>query len=147
MPERDYFGVFAFDRIQSLELTDIKFEVRNDFDAQLFFSECFGVVAGDGTKAERIVIRSFGRQRYYLDDLPLHHSQQRIAETDDYADYAYYLRPTYDFSAHLLSLGPQVQVLQPASLAEIICQMARETLLRYASDEEKLKITAPCPMN
>lgn len=143
MPERDYFGVFAFDRIQSLELTDIKFEVRNDFDAQLFFSECFGVMAGDGTKTERIVIRSFGRQRYYLDDLPLHHSQQRIAETDDYA---YYLRPTYDFSAHLLSLGPQVQVLQPASLAEIICQMARETLLRYASDEEKLKITAPYPM-
>ena len=37
-PERDYYGVYAFDRIQSLQLTDIKFEVRSDFDAQLFFS-------------------------------------------------------------------------------------------------------------
>lgn len=144
-PERDYYGVYAFDRIQSLQLTDIKFEVRSDFDAQLFFSECFGVVAGDGTKAERIVLRAFGRQRYYLDDLPLHHSQQRIAETDDYADYSLYLRPTYDFCAHLLSLAGQVQVLQPHSLAEKICQMAHDVLQRYGADTENPKKDSTCP--
>lgn len=42
--ERDYYGVYSFDRIQEISLTDVKFEVREDFDAQEYFSECFGVV-------------------------------------------------------------------------------------------------------
>lgn len=39
--ERDYYGVYSFDRIQEMSLTDVKFEVRKDFDAQEYFSECF----------------------------------------------------------------------------------------------------------
>lgn len=124
-PERDYYGVYAFDRIHSLKLTDVKFKVRQDFNSQLFFSECFGVVAGDGTKAERVVLRAYGKQRFYLNDLPLHPSQRLIADTEEYAEYTYYLRPTYDFCAHLLSLAGQVQVVTPQSLADRICQMAR----------------------
>lgn len=134
--ERDYFGVYAFDRIQSLALTDTKFAVRDDFDAQQFFGECFGVVVGDGTQPEHIVLRAYGSQRFYMADLPLHHSQQLVAETEDYADYAFYLRPTYDFCAHIFGLAGQLKVLQPQSLADHICQMARETLQRYGEEKK-----------
>ena len=37
----DYFGMFAFDRIRELELTDVKFEIDPDFDASEYFSETF----------------------------------------------------------------------------------------------------------
>ena len=39
-PESDYFGMFSFDRIQEMSLTNIKFQVNPDFDAEQFFSEC-----------------------------------------------------------------------------------------------------------
>ena len=90
------YGVYSFDRIQEISLTDVKFEVRDDFDAQDYFSECFGVVAGDGTPAERIILRVYGKQRYYLHDLPLHHSQKAIGQGENYTDFEYYVRPTYD---------------------------------------------------
>ncbi len=130
------FVVYAFDRIQEMTLTDTHFEVRSDFDAQGFFSECFGVVAGDGTPAQRIRLRVYGLQRYYLRDLPLHPSQQLVAQGDDWADYTLYLRPTIDFCAHLLSLSSTVQVLEPQSLADRLCTMLTDTLRRYHPEKD-----------
>ena len=132
--ERDYYGVYSFDRIQEISLTDVKFEVRDDFDAQDYFSECFGVVAGDGTPAERIILRVYGKQRYYLHDLPLHHSQKAIGQGENYTDFEYYVRPTYDFCGHILSLGNQLKVIYPQSLADKLCLMMADALKRYGYD-------------
>lgn len=136
--ERDYFGVYSFDRIQDVTLTDVRFEVREDFDAQKFFGECFGVVVGDGTLAERIVLRAYGQQRYYLHDLPLHHSQKAIGQGDDYTDFEYYIRPTYDFCGHILGYADAVKVISPQSLADRITQMAIDTLKMYGVGQENL---------
>jgi hypothetical protein len=65
--------VFALDRIRQLELTDAKFKIPSGFNASEFFSECYGVVVGDGTPATTIRLRAFGRERYALLDLPVHH--------------------------------------------------------------------------
>ena len=132
--ERDYFAVYSFDRIQEMRLTDVKFEVRPDFDAKEYFGECFGVVAGDGTPAERVRLRVYGNQRYYLSDLPLHHSQKAVGQGDDWIDFELYLRPTYDFCGHLLSLSNQVKVLEPLWLADKLCQMMAESLKIYGID-------------
>lgn len=40
----DYYGVFSFDRILEMEITDIPF-VKDEFDAQEYFSECMGVIS------------------------------------------------------------------------------------------------------
>jgi len=134
--ERDYYAVYAFDRIQEMSLTDVKFEVRKDFDAQEYFGECFGVVAGDGTPAERIKLRVYGKQRYYLHDLPLHPSQKIVGQGENWDDFEYYLRPTNDFCGHLLSLGAWVKVLEPQSLADRLCQMMVDSLRRYGIEVE-----------
>ena len=119
----DYFAIFAFDRIRDLSLTDVKFEMDPNFYAAAYFSDSFGVVVHDGTEKERIVIRVFGQERYYLRDLPIHHSQQEIAQYDDYSDFELSLRPTIDFTRHLLSMGNTVQVLSPTWLAEQLRNM------------------------
>ena len=90
------FSIFSLDRIKETEITDKTFEVEPDFDAEAFFSECFGVVRVDDVKPEKIVIRAFGTECNYLRDLPLHHSQREIANTEDYTDFELYLRPTLD---------------------------------------------------
>jgi len=132
--ERDYFGVYAFDRIKEAELTNIKFEVRTEFDAQQYFAESFGVFVGDGTKAERTVLRAYGKQQYYLLDLPLHHSQRVVRKGDGYTDFEYYLRPTSDFCSHILSLANQVKVIAPQTLADRIRELALETLKMYEKE-------------
>lgn len=132
--ERDYYAVYSFDRILEMSLTDVRFKVRDDFDAQEFFGECFGVVSGDGTPAERIVLRAYGKQRFYLHDLPLHHSQKLIGEGEGFYDYEYYVRPTHDFCGHILGLGNQLRVVSPQTLADRICRMATDTLKMYEGE-------------
>ena len=130
----DFFGVFAFDRIRSLSQTDIKFTIDPDFDAEAYFEECFGVVVHDDIMVERVVIRAFGQERFYLKDLPLHHSQREIARGDDYTDFELTLRPTMDFCNCLLSHGCHIKVLSPERLALEIFEMHAEATRLYGID-------------
>ena len=97
-PEVDYFGVFSFDRILNMSLTDDKFQMDPSFNAQAYFEECFGVLVNDDTVAQRIVIRVFGDERFYVRDLPIHKSQREIGQGEDYTDFELFMRPTIDLS-------------------------------------------------
>lgn len=134
-PETDYFGVFSFDRILSMSLTDEKFKLDPYFNAQAYFDECYGVLANDATEVERIVIRVFGRERFYMRDLPIHKSQREIGQGENYTDFEYFMRPTIDFSYHLLSLSNHIKVLEPLWLADEIYDMHLQASLLYEDDE------------
>ncbi|MBO4380364.1 MAG: WYL domain-containing protein [Muribaculaceae bacterium] len=125
------FAMLSFDRICNIEVLKDKFEVEDDFDASEFFDECFGVVIGDGSKPVRIVVRAFGMERFYMRDLPIHPSQQEIAENEDTADFEFLIRPTDDFKAHILSRGQWLKVLEPQWLADEICCWLKASLEKY----------------
>ena len=131
------FAIFSLDRIENIELQKTKFEVDPGFDAAAFFDECFGVVAGDGSKPERIVLRAYELEPHYLRDLPLHQSQKELETTDDHTDFELLLRPTNDFIAHLLSRGSWLQVISPDWLADEIQKRLHNTLDRYTNSQEK----------
>ena len=122
-----------------MSLTGTKFKIDPQFDAQEYFDECYGVLVGDGTPAERIVIRAYGQERYYIRDLPIHHSQKEIGQGEDFADFELFMRPTIDLSAHILSRSSQVKVLSPQWLAEEIRDMHLEAAGMYISQENKQK--------
>ena len=138
-PESDYFGMFSFDRILSIELTDTKFRIDPDFDAQEYFNECYGVLVGDDTKTERIVIRAYGYERFYLKDLPVHKSQHEIVKGENFSDFELFMRPTIDFSAHLLSRGSLIKVLTPKWLADEIHTMHLEAAAIYEPEGDEQK--------
>lgn len=125
-PEADYFGIFSLDRIKTLELTDIKFKVKKDFNAKDYFNEYFGVTTGDGTECERIVLRAYGEQRFYMRDLPWHHSQKEIASGEDYTDYELTIRPTLDFSSKIVS---EKTLLKPLSSTRLASSLMPTTVL------------------
>lgn len=129
--DKEALSVLSLDRIETIELLQEKFTINPDFDAKTFFGECFGIVVGDGTKAERIVIRAYGLEPHYLRDLPLHHSQREIVTTDEYTDFELYMRPTSDFKANLMSRGEWLQVVSPEWLAEDIQQWLQAAINRY----------------
>lgn len=123
--------VLAVDRITDMQLTDRKFKIEEDFTAARFFRDYFGVSVGYGTTPERVVLRAYGREPYYLNDLPLHSSQRVLEATPDYTDFELKLHITNDFIADLLGRGASVKVLSPASLAETLSACARAILARY----------------
>ena len=111
-----------------MELTDIKFTIDPDFSAEEYFSESFGVVQGDEFPTERIVLRAYDMERFYIQDLPLHHSQRLVSKCEDYADFELYLRPTADFCAQILSRGKYLKVIKPQWLADEIREKHKECL-------------------
>lgn len=122
-PELDFFGLFSFDRVLDMSLTEETFVVGPDFDAQAYFDDVWGVLTNDDTAMETVIVRAYGHERFYLRDLPLHKSQREIGRGEDFADFELHLRPTVDFSAHLLSRGGWLKVLSPQWLADEIHQM------------------------
>lgn len=124
-------GVFSLDRFAHLEVSEQKFVIDQDFNAAEYFSECFGIVSEVNAPAERIVIRAFDSERFALRDLPLHHTQREIFEGEDYSDFEITMRPTFDFSAHILSRGIMAMVIEPQWLADEIRDMHREAVEMY----------------
>lgn len=61
---KDYYALFSLDRIKSIESTDIKFEITQDFNAQDYFKEYYRVLIGDGTSVERIRFRAYDYEQY-----------------------------------------------------------------------------------
>lgn len=130
-PDTGAFRILSFDRIVALEEQSQKFHISSDFDAQAFFQDCFGIVRDTDVEVQRIVLRAYGKERYYLRDLPVHRTQELVEETDEYADYEVRLSPTGDFKRFLLSHGAWLQVISPQSLASEVAEMHALALRRY----------------
>ena len=130
-PAADYFGIFAFDRILSIRLTDVSFIIDPKFSPADYFRECYGIYIDNHTMAERIVLRAYGKERYYLRDLPIHSSQREVATGDDYSDFELFLRPTEDFCSYLLGHSVHLRVLSPDSLVAHLRDMLSSAYIRY----------------
>ncbi len=124
---------FSLDRIIGLTTTDESFTLPENFDANAYFHDVIGVMIESNKKAERIVVRAYGQERFYLRDLPIHSTQRSIGSTSEYTDFEFHIVPTADFIAHLLSCGGVLQVLSPQWFADKI----QETHLKAASIYEK----------
>lgn len=129
-------AVFALDRIENVELQKETFKIDPDFDAQEYFGECFGIVVGDGTMPERIVLRAYGLEPYYLRDLPIHHTQREVNVTEEYTDFEVYMRPTSDFKGYLMSRGEWLQVIEPKWLAIEMQNWLQAAMNRYNKEEK-----------
>lgn len=129
-PKREVPTVYALDRVKQLMETEETFQFPEDFNTEAFFRDCYGVMNTDD-KAQRIVIRANAPYMNYVRTLPLHHSQKEIKTTDQYADFEFYLKPTFDFRQELLAQGHDVEVLLPAQLREEMKEMLEKMLSRY----------------
>ena len=125
-------AVYALDRIVSLKESTETFQYPKDCKAEVFFKDCYGVIYGTNDKAKRIVLRAYPPYINYLRTLPLHASQKELASTDDYADFEYFLRPTFDFKQELLAQGNEIEVLEPIEFREEIKAILQRMLERYS---------------
>ena len=125
-PYKEKISIYALDRIKDISMTDIPFSLPKDVDFETFFDDCFGIIAGDDTKPEKIVIKVRKNQDAYIKALPLHRSQREISSTPDYTVFSYFIKPTFDFRQELLSHGADVEVLKPEWFRKEIGEIVRE---------------------
>ncbi|MBR5964490.1 MAG: WYL domain-containing protein [Bacteroidaceae bacterium] len=137
--EKNDIRVYALDRFAGVKETDTPFTLPDNFDASVFFENNFGVYVGGEEKAQKIVIRAYGSLVNFLRTLPLHHSQQEIDTQEAWADFSYFLRPTYDFRQELLSQAEQLEVLEPAEFREQFHDSLERACRRHAGEPVDLK--------
>lgn len=122
---------YALDRIQDLHISNQKFKMPKDFDAEEMYEVAYGIVIGKEEKVERIEINVYNNQAKYFRSLPLHSSQREIETSDSCSVFEYYLKPTYVFIQELLSHGPDVEVIHPNSLRQLMKQRIEEMTELY----------------
>ena len=129
--ENGGFITLSFDRMLEISVTDETFKMDRNFDAQTYFSDYFGVMTDDSLPIERIILRAYGNEPYYLRDLPLHPSQREVGTGENFTDFEVCLHPTRDFLAYILSRGGWVQVISPDNIVLEIKQMLNATEEKY----------------
>ena len=104
---------YALDRIKKVTITNSTFTFPNDFIANSYFEDSFGIIVDDNIKAEEVSLKINNDKAKYIRALPLHHSQTESKRTEDYTIFTYHIRPTYDFLQEILSHGQSIEVLSP----------------------------------
>ena len=107
--------VYALDRMLDMDIEFESFEMPADFNANAYFSTCFGIILSD-EEPQTVKLKVSDFQANYLRSLPLHHSQKEEERTDKYTVFSYFLRPSFDFTQEILSMGDTVEVLEPKTL-------------------------------
>lgn len=126
-----WLATYSLDRIEDIFMMEAKFKVPEDFDAAKYFRDSYGIVVDSNLPLEKVVLRAYGNERYYLRDLPLHHSQREIGKTEEYTDFELHIKTTFDFKTQLFSRGAWLRVIEPQSLADEMIEWHQSAVERY----------------
>lgn len=105
---------YCLDRIKKLTLLEETYSIPEDFDAQEYFRNYFGICRNKNiTEPQRLVLKVLKPEADYFRSLPLHHSQREIDQNDEYVYFEYYMVPTFDLLQELQLHGSAIKVLEP----------------------------------
>lgn len=127
--------IFSLDRIRDLRVSEHQtFIYPTDFSPEEFFDGCYGIIAGDGKKAERVKLKVCSGQANYIRDLPMHESQKEIERNDQFSIFQLHIRPTFDFQQEILCNGEDIEVLEPLWLRKEIAGKIKRMCNIYKED-------------
>ena len=128
--------VYSLDRMSEFRKSERTFKYPDDFDGEYYFKDCYGIIAGDGTDTQHVVLKVSAGQANYMRDLPLHQSQCETEQTDEYSIFELDIRPTFDFQQEILWNGEDVEVLKPVWLRKEIAGKIKRMWNKYKEDKK-----------
>lgn len=126
--------IYALDRIQSLCRKVETFKMPENWDANAYFDECFGIIADQRIDCQVVKLKVSAGQANYIRDLKLHESQQEIERSEEYSVFSYYLRPEFDFQQEILWNGEDMEVLEPLWLRQEVAGKIKRMWNKYKED-------------
>ena len=134
-PYYDKVMIYALDRVQWLGLTDKSFKYPQNFNAEDYFENSFGIIADHNVSIETVKIKVSAGQANYLRSLTLHQTQREIERTDEYSIFTVKLRPTFDFRQEILSQGSDIEVLEPKWFRDEVAEISKHMWNKYKDDK------------
>ena len=119
LKEHEGLRNIALDRILNLKVLNTKFDLPADFDARRYYANVVGIFVNDDLPPQKVKIRVYGVQAEYLRSTPMHKSQKETYyKRGEFSEFTYKLSITPELISQLLSMGSQVEVLEPEELRE-----------------------------
>ena len=139
--EKKRVRYLPFDRISYMnvicEKHPLSAKMRRFLTPDRYYEDCFGIYKMDNIEPEKIRIRAFYPEYNYIEEVPLHESQERVRESPDgmYREYDLTVRPSYDFLQEMLWHGRNLIVLRPESLRQEMIAMLKDMTQSYETGE------------
>ena len=130
-----------FDRISFLKLICEKHplpaKLKKFLTPENYYEDCFGIYRMEDVPVEQIRIRAFYPEYNYIEEVPLHESQQKVKESKDgmYREYTLTIRPSRDFLQELLWHGRNIIVLKPEKLRQEMIGILKDMTKSYETGE------------
>ena len=130
-----------FDRISFLKLIcekhPLSAKMKKFLTPENYYEDCFGIYRMEDVPVEKIRIRAFYPEYNYIEEVPLHESQQKVKESKDgmYREYTLTVRPSRDFLQELLWHGRNLIVLKPESLRQEMIGILKNMTKSYETGE------------
>ena len=139
--EKKFVRCLPFDRISFLKVICEKHllskEMKKFLTPEKYYEDCYGIYRMEDIPVENIRIRAFYPEYNYIEEVPLHESQQKVKESKDgmYREYTLAVRPSRDFLQELLWHGRNLIVLKPESLRQEIIGILKNMMESYETGE------------
>ena len=130
-----------FDRISFLKLIcekhPLSAKMKKFLTPENYYEDCFGIYRMEDVPVEKIRIRAFYPEYNYIEEVPLHESQQKVKESKDgmYREYTLTIRPSRDFLQELLWHGRNIIVLKPENLRQEMIGILKDMTKSYETGE------------
>lgn len=123
--------LFMLDRARSVEILADSFTMPEDFDAEEYFNDIYGVRQTDRHEMSRVVLKVNANRCDLLRNLPLHPSQKEIETTPEYSIFEVELKPNFDLKQELISYLDALEVLEPVSLRKELRMTIKSMYRKY----------------
>ena len=139
--ERKLIRCLPFDRISFLKMIcekhPLPVKMKRFLTPENYYEDCFGIYRMEDVPVENIRIRAFYPEYNYIEEVPLHESQQKVKESKDgmYREYTLTVRPSRDFLQELLWHGRNIIVLKPESLKQKVIGILKDMAQSYEDGE------------
>lgn len=130
--EREGLRHLSLDRFLEVKLTQEKYSIPENFDAEKYYANNIGIYADPNLVPQKVRIRVYGKQVEYLRTLPLHKSQEEVlTKHHQYSEFQYRLCLTPELTTQILSMGNNAEILEPLELREKIKEEIQKMFIRY----------------
>lgn len=123
--------VFGLDRINALDIHKTLYRTNYVINLEAHFKPAFGINTENNTESTKIQLKFAYTQGQYIKSFPLHESQIIIDENSKEVVIGLSIYITWDFIKELLSWGPDMEVISPATLKTQVKSILKKTLKQY----------------
>lgn len=122
---------YGLDRISNLEISHLNFQTPTDFNLNEHLHYSFGIMSPNADKPSEVILSFEPLQGKYIKSLPLHQTQQILAENETELRISLSIYLTHDLIMELLSYGSTLKVIQPQQLIDTLKATYENALRKY----------------